>query len=220
MKQVCIIGLGQFGCHLARTLAQMDCEVMVIDMNDEAVSAIRDDVQRAVITDVRNLEALKSVVTSDTDEVIVCLGESMEASILCTLHLRKIGVPCIRVKASSPDHASILQALGATEIIFPEQETAERMAQRIINPDLLDYLPLSDEYQVVEINIPKSFANQTLAELHLRKKYNVLAIAVKSRATDQIHFMPSADAKLQQDNTLVIMGKEEDIKKLRTADLR
>ena len=132
-KQICIIGLGQFGTHLARTLARLKCDVLAIDMDEKSVAAIRDDVHQALITDVRDLAALKSVVTKDIDEAVVSLGESMEASILCTLHLHKLGVKRIRAKASSRDHAAILKAVGATDVIFPEHETAERMAHQIVS---------------------------------------------------------------------------------------
>jgi trk system potassium uptake protein TrkA len=214
-KQVCVIGLGQFGSHLARQLARMKCDVLAIDYKEKSVAAIRDHVQHAVIADVRDLEALQSIVTKDIDEAVVSLGESMEASILCTLHLHNIGVKQIRAKASSQDHAAILKSVGATSVIFPEQETAERMAHRIVNPDLLDYLPLSDEYRVVEIELPQSFVGQTLAQLHLRKKYNVLVVAIKHPRRNQITFMPSADAALDADATLVVMGKDKDVEKLR-----
>lgn len=217
-KRVCIIGLGQFGRHLACRLARMDCDVLAIDVDEAAIQRIRDDVQQAVITDVRNLDALKSVIAADTDEVIVSLGESMEASILCTLHLKKIGVPHIRAKASSQDHAAILRAVGADDVIFPERETAERMAQRILNPDLLDYLPLSPEYRVVEVVTPEAFAGKTLAELHLRKRYQILIVAVKPPESAHIEFLPSADSILAPGSRLVIIGKDPDIKKLRTAD--
>ncbi len=211
MKQVCIIGLGQFGSHLARTLAKMDCDVLAADMSEKQVAAIRDDVQQAVVLDSRSFEALKSVVNRDTDEAIVSLGEHLEASILATLHLKEIGVKRIHAKASSKDHAAILKAVGATHVIFPEQETAERMAHRIVNPDLLDYLPLSKEYRVVEIGVPPKFVGQTLTELHLRKKYQVLVIAIKRGEGTEPEFLPAADKKLESGNTLVMMGKGADI---------
>lgn len=212
-NQVCIIGLGQFGRHLARRLASMDCDVLAIDVNEAAVQDIRDAVQQAVITDVRDLEALRSVVTTDIDEVIVSLGESMEASILCTLHLKTIGIKRIRAKATTDDHAAILRAVGATDVIFPERETAERMAQRILHPDLLDYLPLSPEYRVVEINTPTSFAGRSLAELHLRKNWRLMVVAVKT-ANGRIEFLPSGELVLVSNSSLLIIGKGADIDKL------
>ncbi len=211
MKQVCVIGLGQFGSHLARKLASLGCEVLAIDTRESAVAAIRDDVQRAVITDARDLEALKSVVTAKIDEAVVSLGESIESSVLCTLHLHQIGVKLIRSKAKSEDHASILKAVGATEVIFPERETAERMAQRIINPDLLEFLPLSEEYRVVELSMPESFPGKSLAELHLRKKYNILVIALRMKDTKQLLFMPPADTVLAKRHSMLVIGKQADI---------
>ncbi|NLX13346.1 MAG: TrkA family potassium uptake protein [Phycisphaerales bacterium] len=216
-KQICVIGLGQFGNYLARTLAQLNCDVLAIDNDETAVAAIRDEVQQAVITDVRKPQSLASVVSSDIDEAIVCFSENMEASILCVLHLKAIGVRKIRAKAAGRDHATILNALGADEIIFPEQETAKRMAQRIVNPDLLDYLPLSEEYRVVETQIPEIFVNHTLAELDLRKKYRILVIAIKTPGDNRITFMPTADTPLRQADTLVVMGKCTDIEKLQEA---
>lgn len=220
MKQICIIGLGQFGSHLAKTLARMDCDVLAIDMSDAQVSRIRDDVQQAVILDARSFEALKSVVNKDTDEAVVSLGEHLEASILATLHLKEIGVRRIHAKASSKDHAAILKAVGATHVIFPEQETAERMAHRIVNPDLLDYLPLSREYRVVEIEVPPAFAGKTLTELHLRKAYHVMVLAIKRSEGMEPEFMPAAETKLQARNTLVLMGKEDDIEAFNKAGER
>lgn len=211
MKQVCVIGLGQFGSHLARTLAKMGCDVLAADMSEKQVAAIRDDVQQAVVLDSRSFEALESVVNKDTDEAVVSLGEHLEASILATLHLKQIGVKRIHAKASSKDHAAILKAVGATDVIFPEQETAERMAHRIVNPDLLDYLPLSREYRVVEIGIPPRFVGQTLAQLHVRRQYNVLVIAIRKSKGTEPEFMPPADKTLQSGNTLVMIGKEADI---------
>jgi len=217
MKQVAVIGLGQFGTHLATTLARMGCDVLAIDMQEKPIAAIRDDVQQAVILDVRSLESLKSVITDQTDDAIVSFGESLESSILCTLHLKEIGVKRIHAKASSRDHAAILKAVGATHVIFPEQETAERMAHRIINPDLLDYLPLSKEYRVVEIGVPPAFVGQTLAQLHLRKRYQVMVIAIKRGERAEPEFMPTAETALQAGNTLVLMGKEDDIAAFRKA---
>lgn len=214
MKQVVVIGLGQFGSHLARTLARMECEVLAIDSDERAVNEVRDDVQKAVITDVRNLDALRSTITPHVDEVIVSLGESMEASILCTLHLAKIGVARIRAKASTRDHAAILRAVGATDVIFPERETAERMAHRIMNPDMLDYLPLSADYRVVELAVPDAFVGQSLAGLHLRKRYEVMAIAIKTPDAGQIEFLPPAEAILRKNNTLVLIGREADITRM------
>jgi len=99
-KHICIIGLGEFGTELARELSR-ECEVLVLDRDENRVNAIVDQVQRALILDVRDFAGLSSVVTADFDEVIVSIGEDLEASILCTLHLKKIGVRSIQAKAKT-----------------------------------------------------------------------------------------------------------------------
>ena len=109
MKQIVVIGLGQFGTHLARELTKQRCEVLAVDNDESRVAQIRDDVHQALIADARNLDALKSVMSNSVDEVVVALGESLEASVLCTLHLNQIGVKKIRAKAVNEDHARILK---------------------------------------------------------------------------------------------------------------
>lgn len=215
MKQICIIGLGRFGSHLARTLAKMDCEVLALDHDESAVNNIRDYVQRAVILDARSLDALRSVIPPEIDHVVVSLAQSLEASILCTLHLKMIGVSSVHVKASSEDHAAILRAIGATNVIFPEWRIAEQMAQRLINPDLLDLFPLSQGYEVAEMAVPEKFDGMTIAEIDLRKMFHVFIAGVKNIETGQIDPMPPATAKLISGSSMLVIGRREDVEQMR-----
>jgi len=211
MKQVAVIGLGQFGTHLARELSRMKCEVLAIDSSEERVSDLRDDVSRAVIGDARDMDVVRSLITSEVDEAVVSLGESMEASILCTLHLSHMGVKRIRTKAISDDHAAILKAVGAHELIFPERETAERTARRIAHPTLLDYFPFAEDYRIMEITIPRPLWGKSLGESGVRTEFNLLVLATKSAVTGQFHFMPGAADVLSESDILVVLGREVDL---------
>lgn len=214
MKQIGVIGLGQFGAHLAVCLTDRGCQVVAIDRSETNVALVRDKVDRAIILDARDYAALSSVVTPELDEVVVSLGESMEASILCTLHLRKIGIPMIRAKAVSEDHAAILRSVGANEVIYPERETAERVAAQIANPNLLDFIPLAPEYQVVEIVAPPQFAGKSLVELDLRRRFNVFVIAVRRGVQQTFVFMPDPGFVFGPDDVLVAIGQRQDIDRL------
>ncbi len=102
MKQVAVIGLGQFGMHLARTLVKMGCEVLALDVNEQRVEDVRDDVHRALIGDARDHEMLGGILGPEINEAVVCLGENtIEPSILCTLNLKRIGVQLIRSTAKT-----------------------------------------------------------------------------------------------------------------------
>lgn len=212
-KQVCVIGLGHFGRELALALIG-SCEVLAIDRDREVVDEIGDRVHRALALDVLDEDALASVIPEDIDEAVVSMGESLEASILCTLYLKRLKVPFVRVKAFSDDHAIVLRQLGADEVVFPERETARRVAAHIANPNLLDFVPLGGEYQVVEIKTPRGFAGQTLAELSLRSRYDVFVIAVERPEPEGTQFLPGPDFRVQKGDRLVMLGRDKDLAKL------
>lgn len=214
--QVCVVGLGHFGAALARSLAR-HCEVLALDSDIHRINAIINDVQRALCLDGRDFDALASVVSADFDEAVVSIGESMEASILCTLHLRRIGVPVIRAKANSNDHAEILRSVGAEHIVFPEQETAERLASQMLNPNLLDFIPLAKDYRVMDIAAPSAFQGRSLLSLHLRNRFGLFVIAIKRHDGENFVFLPGPEHVIASDDVLVMIGRESDILKMRDA---
>ncbi len=217
-KMICVIGLGQFGSELARELAKT-CEVLALDRDEELAYALADVVQRALVLDARDFASLRSVVTPDFDEAIVSLGESLESSILCTLHLKKIGVPMIRAKATTEDHAAILRSLGAQEVIFPERETARRLAAQIIHPNLLEFIPLEANYRVMDVAPPDAFYGRSLLELDLRKRYGVFVIAIKELVPERFIFLPDPDFVIKPSDILVMIGREEALSRIQEGGL-
>ena len=211
MKQMVVIGLGQFGAHLARQLASQRCEVLVIDRDEARVAELRDDVQRGLIGDVRDTKMLESGITSSVDQVAVCLGDHLESSILCALHLSEIGVKKILATAVNQDHANILTRVGAHEVIFPDLETAERTARRMANPLLMDYFPFAEEYRIMEIRVPKSFAGRALQDTDIRRTYELLVLATRNSETGVFQFMPGAQYEFVETDLLVLMGRELDL---------
>lgn len=212
MRQVCVIGLGQFGSHLARMLVKMGCEVLAIDVNEQRIEDIRDDVHRALIGDARSFHLLNNVVSDAVDEAVISLGETnIEPSILCTLNMRRIGVKTILSTARNDDHAQILRAVGATEVIFPERETAERTARRIANPGLRDMFPLADDYRIMEIVVPRTLTGKSLAELDLRKQFDLLVLAVKGEKAERYSFLPNAETVLKKGDEVMVLGRELDL---------
>lgn len=212
-RHICIIGLGFFGSGLARLLSRY-AEVLAIDRNLNRVNAISEHVQRALCIDAKDFHALSSVINSKFDEAIVSIGERLEDSILCTLYMTRIGIPVIRAKASSEEHAEILHSIGATHIIFPELETAERLAQKIRNPNLLDFVPITEGYLLVDIEAPKAFYNKSLESLHFRNQFGVFVIAIKKDSGKHFLFLPGPDYIISTGDILVIIGEHNDASKL------
>jgi trk system potassium uptake protein TrkA len=212
MKQVCVIGLSQFGSHLARELVKMDCQVLAIDRNEGRINEIRDDVHRALIGDARSFEMLESVVSDTVDEAVISLGESnIEPSILCALHLKQIGVAHILSTARNDDHAQILRAVGANEIVFPERDTAERVARRLANPALRDMFPLAGDYRIMEIVAAPGLYRKSLVQAELRKKFDLLVLAVRGKDEAEFRFLPRADTIIKPNDVLMVLGRELDL---------
>lgn len=207
VERICVVGLGQFGRHLAVELAK-HCEVLAIDLQHALVDLVADDVARAVALDARDPEALREVVGPDFDAAVVAIGDNMEASILAVLHLRRIGIRRIHAKAGNRDHAEILRAVGANEIIFPERDTALRVARQFANPNLLDFIPLSEDYLVMQIAAPERFAGRTLIDLDLRRKYGVFVIAVHEHVPDRTVFLPGPELMVKPSDALVVIGRQ------------
>jgi trk system potassium uptake protein TrkA len=213
-KLICVIGLGHFGRELAVQLAK-DCEVLAMDIREDRVNAIADQVQRAMIIDGKDMPSLSSVVTEEFDDAVVSMGESLGASILCTLHLKRIGVKRIRVKAISSDHAEVLAAVGATETIYPEKETARRLAAKMVNPNLLDFIPLAEDFEVMDVAPPDSFHGRSLAELKVRERFGAFVIAVKELVPEGFVFLPGPEFVVKPSDVLVMIGREKDLMRLR-----
>jgi trk system potassium uptake protein TrkA len=121
----------------------------------------------------------------------------------------------IIVKAPNEDHKRVLEKVGATQVIIPEREVADKVAKGIISPNVLDYIPLSDDYTISEIVPPAGFMGKTIGELHLRTKYHVEVIAIREVLPDRVTMVPRADFVIKDSDVLVVIGKEDDIQKIK-----
>ena len=215
MGQYVVIGLGNFGFNTANSLAMKGNEVLAIDSDPKRIEKIKDLVTEAIIADAREKSVLQEFIQTNVDAVIVNLGDTIESSALVTLFLKEIGVNNIIVKVVEEIHGTILKKLGATEIINPEKESGERLAQRLTEPNLIDHIPLAAEFSIVEIAIPDKFSGKTLKELNMRKDYGLEVIAVKDVLLNKFNLIPEAEFKLQPDNVIVVIGRNEDISKIK-----
>ena len=215
MQRVVVVGLGIFGFNIAKDLYESGMEVIAIDKNKEMIQKIKDHSTKAILADATDKSLLETIGIQEDDIVIVSFGEDLAASTLLTLHLKELHVKNIIVKAPNEDHQRILERVGATEVIIPEKEMARKVAKSLISPNVLDFLPLSQEYTISEIAPPPSFLGKTIGEIQLRKKHHIGVIASRDVLTDQIQMIPSADFLIKDSDILVVIGKEQDINKLK-----
>lgn len=215
MKEFVVIGLGNFGFNVAKSLSAKGHQVLAIDTNEERIDEIKDYVSEAIIADAKNTKVLNEFIHESVDSVIISIGQNMESSILTTHYLKNKKIKRIIVKAINENHAKILELMGADEVILPEKDMAISLAQKLSSNNMLEYLPLTSEFSIVEAAVPENFIGKTLSEIKLRSKYNLLVIAVKDIMQDKFHLMPNAEFRLVPDCLMIIMGRREDVEKFR-----
>ena len=209
-----VIGLGSFGANVARTLFERGNEVLAIDRDKDMTEAAKNFTTNSVMTEAAVKENLQALGVQEMDVVVVSLGHQLEASVMTVLYLHELGVKRIVAKALSEDHAKVLEAVGATEVIYPEKDMAIRTALRLSSPDVIEYLPLVSGITIQEIAPPVRFIGKTLKELDLTNKYGLQVIAIKEVISDRITFIPKADFVIKDSDILVIIGEEKRLSKL------
>lgn len=216
MARYVVIGLGKFGETVVRTLHERGHEVVAVDRDHQRVQDARDACTTAIEADCTDEATLRALGIQDADAVIVSLGERMDASILVTLYLRQLGVGVIVVKAMSEDHAKVLKLVGATEIVHPERDTARRLARALGLRSVVEYLPLSADASLLEIRTPPAFVGRTLAEIDIRRRFQVLVVAI--RRGEALVMATGGDERLLEGDVLVLVGRDADLDRLSRAE--
>jgi len=224
MKTFAVIGLGGFGAKLARQLTQAGAQVIAIDQRRPRVQELRDDVDRAVCLDATDEDALKSQGVDRVDCAVVGIGTAFEAAILATVALKQIGVPRVISRATTETRAEILAKVGADQIVNPESEAADRWRNQLLAPDMFESIMCAGGYSLVQSAAPGWIVGKTLGDAHVRAKYYVQVVAIRRTAEDTdadgvirtreiVLSAPGADAVIQKDDAMVLIGTDAAIQK-------
>ncbi|MBE5802589.1 MAG: TrkA family potassium uptake protein [Clostridiales bacterium] len=211
-KQYLVFGLGRFGFSLATALYEMGQQVMAVDTDEELVNDIAPYVTEAVQLDATDETALESLGVSNFDGAIVSIGQNVRDSVLVCVLLKEMGIPYLAAKASDELHAKVLRKIGVDRVIFPERDMGVRVAKSLVTPGVMDLMQLGDDFQIVEVLLPARWEGHTLAGLNVRRKYGLSILAIHRRGNYLVS--PSADMALEAGDTLLVLGKKEDIEEL------
>ncbi len=213
-KQAIVVGLGQFGMALARSLAQKGVEVLAVDRREERVREAAQLAAEAVAFDATDERELSRTSPERRDLCIVAIGdESRDASIICTALFRQMGAPRIVARATDPLQERILRLVGAHEVVNPEQAFGERLAARLLYTGVIDEIPLGKDLAITELELPKAFAGRTLVELQLPRRYGVTVIAVRREGVEDV-IVPKPDEPLRAGDILVVVAHRDAVAKL------
>ncbi len=207
-KTYAVLGLGRFGMPLATKLAQSGADVIGVDMDEERVRAFREYSEYAFVAKKLTKEVLEDIGIQDCDVAVICIGSRVETSILVTLNILNLGVPNVISKASSAEQGEVLRRLGA-DVVYPERDMALRTAKKILRENLVDYLSIGKDIEIIEIEISNKMVNKTILELDLRKKYKLNVIAIRHDEESDIEVRP--DCILHEGDTIAVIGREENV---------
>ncbi len=210
MKQYAVIGASTFGKRILEELILLDCEIILIDKDPDVVDFYKNDVTAAYISDVINEETVTKLIPSDIDAVVVDLGDKIEASILVTQYLSKLGVSKIIVKAETEQHGEILSIVGADHVVFPNYEAAKRVTPLLVSDILFNYLPISGGLVMAETGVPPELIGKTLLETDVRRTRGINVVAFRRGGEgDYQFFVP--EYRLSSEDILLIVGREDDV---------
>ena len=217
MKRIGIIGAGRFGMSLAESLANAGAEVLLIDRNRPAMQ-LANEFANALQGDATQPHVLEEAGFGECDVAVVAIGSNTEASVMVTANLKELGVPNVVAKATSELHGKILRRIGADSIVYPDRDSAHRVARSIANREVLEVLEVSEGYSIAEIDVPEEVRGKTLAEADLRKKTGVTVLCIRRAQAEspknRAIVIPQPDDLLQADDKLIVFGETRKLESL------
>lgn len=211
-KDFVVFGLGKFGRSVAITLSENGCDVLAIDKDEEVIQDISEFVTHAVQADVTDKDALIALGIRNFDVAVVAISNDMQASVMSTILAKEMGVKYVLAKAQSDIHKRVLEKVGADKVIFPEREIGVRIANNIISDNFVDYIELSNDYSILEVEVNQEWIGRTLREINMRATYGINVMAIRE-GTD-ITVTPGPDKLLEAGDVLVVIGSNESLRKI------
>ena len=215
MKQVAVLGLGDFGVALVQQLKRNNVSVLAVDMSRNRADLLRDETDHVVIADITQASALDKLGLPGMDAVVVATSSPMPSSILAVLRLRDLGVARIIAKAENRDHGKVLEAMGVSEIVFPEEDSAMRIANKISWTNVVEMIELSPGHSIMEVSPPEAVIGKSLRHSGLRHAYHVEVLGIREKKGADLKAIPSPDTQITAECTLVVFGDDADLTKLR-----
>lgn len=212
MKSLLIIGMGRMGRHLAHKMMQLGNDVMIADKNPSIIEALSDRFTDSSICDCTNEAVIRSLGVDNFDICFVTIGEDFQASLVVTSLLKKYGARQIVAKTNQDIQSDLLHTIGADEVVYPEVEVAEKLAVRYNSDNVFDYIPMPGQHAIYEISILQQWIGKTLAELDIRRRYQINIIAVKSGEDTNINV--GADYRFCENDHIVVIGKSDEVFRL------
>ncbi len=212
MKTILLIGLGRFGRHIAIKLNQLGHEVLAVDRDEDRVNAVLPYVTSAQIGDSTKESFLSALGVRNFDVCIVAVGDDFQSSLETVSLLKELGAKLVIGRAARDVQEKFLLRNGADQVVYPEKQLATWTAIRYSSDHLLDYIELSGDYGIFELDIPDSWEGKTIAQMDIRRRYHVNIMGLKEKS-GQMTYSISPDTLFPIGGTMLVLGQHKDVQK-------
>ncbi len=210
-KSILLVGVGNFGKHIARKFNELGHDVMAIDQDEERIHDVMPLVTSAQIGDSTNEDFLRTLGVDNYDVCIVTIGGDFQSSLETTSLLKELGAKNVVSRAERDGQAKFLLRNGADEIVYPEKQLASWMGIRYSADHILDYIELDGEHAIFEVTVPKEWLGMTVGQLDIRRKYKINIMGIKKNGKFSVSITP--DTMLTEDKTLMVVGEYKALQK-------
>ncbi len=215
-----LCGFGRIGAIIARELWAQKIPMVVIDINPESTQSlesegipyINDDAtgdEVLIDAGIERARGIVSVVASDADNLFITMtarGLNHEIFILA--------------RADEEATEKKLLRAGANRVVMPYLIGGHKMAQTIIKPAVTDFLDFTFqskdiglEMEEVRVGENSRLNGLALVDSRIRQELDVIIVAI--RKTDgTMQFNPSSQTRIEAGDTLIALGKMDDLARL------
>lgn len=212
-KKFGVLGVGRFGSKLIKELHFKNQEVIAIDTDKAILEEVKDFATKTVLGDITNEAILKEAGIPECDTVVIAESSNIESNIIAAQLCKSLGVPNLICKAHNTVHGKVLSKIGVNQIVFPEQDTAIKLVNRLTSGRMMDYFDLGENLTIISTKPLDRWVGRTLADLDLRNKHNIVLLAIQ-RGNENF-LVPSWSMIVEKGDTLVLFGKEESFTELK-----
>lgn len=210
-KSILIVGVGNFGRHIAEEFNHLGHDVMAIDQNEDRINSVMPYVTNAQIGDSTNELFMKTLGIESFDVCFVTIGGDFQSSLESTCLLKELKAKKVVSRAERDGQAKFLLRNGADDVIYPEKQLASWIGIRYSADHILDYIQVDDRHAIFEVSVPKAWIGKTIAQLDVRRKYSINVLATKKDGKISVSIMP--DTVLTESHTLLVWGEYKALQK-------
>ena len=216
-----ICGYGRMGHKIALELHTLKKPFVIIEKDSEQLGYLDSKEYIYIEGDAAEDNILIKAGIGNAKGLVAVLSTDV-ANVFTTLSARGLN-PNLKIIARAEEETSrekLIKA-GANRVVLPYEIGGFRIAQALLRPVVIDYFDeifyRSDfnlRIDEVEILPKSSLINKTLAESGIRSELDVIVVAIY-RSDKQFIYNPGFNSKLNVNDTLIVIGKNQDLKKLR-----